>query len=133
MFVAARGDDCALTRPDPSPAAHRPRNVGRAPQRPRRDASHLVLLPRAPLSLLRATPAATGRADVQVPPPPSLASALQDIAIRAEGDYSLRFQFFDLESRTEEFRDDAPILAECFSQPFKVHAPRKSVPVSSCL
>ena len=49
----------------------------------------------------------------------------KDIAIRTEGVYSLRFSLFDLDSRTPDSQSHAPILAECFSSPLTIYAPRK--------
>lgn len=55
---------------------------------------------------------------------PGIWFVFQDIAVRTEGDYSLHFMVFDLESRSVESYDAAPILADCFSQPFTVYSPR---------
>jgi hypothetical protein len=55
---------------------------------------------------------------------PGIWFVFQDIAIRTEGQYSLHFQVFDLESRSVDSHDAAPILADCFSKPFTVYSPR---------
>ncbi|KAL7416864.1 velvet factor-domain-containing protein [Mrakia frigida] len=59
----------------------------------------------------------------------------QDIAIRTEGVYSLRFSLVDLDSRTPDSQAHAPILAECFSNPLTIYAPRNhpGVPPSTKL
>ncbi len=66
---------------------------------------------------------------------------LQDLSIRSEGTFRLKFHFLDLSSRDGAgpiSNKSAPIIASCFSEPFQVYSAKKfpgvidSTPLSKC-
>ena len=56
---------------------------------------------------------------------------LQDLSVRQEGLYTLRFRFFDLSAAETIGAMPAPALTECQSQTFRVYSPRQYVLLSS--
>ncbi|KAI8321210.1 hypothetical protein GQ54DRAFT_237303, partial [Martensiomyces pterosporus] len=49
-----------------------------------------------------------------------------DLSIRKDGEYRLRFSFFDLRSETGDLiRTSSPIMARTFSDPFKVYSAKQ--------
>ena len=66
---------------------------------------------------------------------------LQDLSVRTEGTFRLKFQFFQLADPTSPGKlttDKAPILAMCYSKDFTVYSAKKfpgvieSTPLSKC-
>jgi hypothetical protein len=49
---------------------------------------------------------------------------IQDLAVRIEGDFFLRYRVFDLFSRTAGLVD-VPVLAECGGGPFHIYSTKE--------
>jgi hypothetical protein len=49
---------------------------------------------------------------------------IQDLAVKIEGDFFLRYRIFDIFSRTESLVD-VPVQAECFGGPFHVYSTKE--------
>ena len=51
-------------------------------------------------------------------------TAFQDLAVKTEGQFFLRYRYFDIFSRTSG-HGDLPIQAECFGGPFRIYSTKE--------
>jgi hypothetical protein len=49
----------------------------------------------------------------------------QDLSVRIEGEFILRYRLFDIYSRTDGVGDEAPIQAACFGGSFRIYSTKE--------